>query len=64
MFCFPILDHMMLLEGIVFFKCRLMHVQNVRITNEKTQGENSYEGITWSEIGKQNVQAKDVYLFI
>ena len=26
-FCFPILDHVMLLEGIVSFKCRLMHVQ-------------------------------------
>ena len=27
MFCFPISDHVMLLEGIVSFKCRLMHVQ-------------------------------------
>ena len=26
-FCFPISDHVMLLEGIVSFKCRLMHVQ-------------------------------------
>ena len=33
---------------------------NVRINNEK-QKENSHEGITWSEIGKQNVQAKEVY---
>ena len=33
---------------------------NVRITNEK-QKENSHEGIKWSEIGKQNEQAKKVY---
>ena len=25
------------------------------------QKENSHEGITWSEMGKQNVQAKKVY---
>ena len=41
----------MLLEGIVSFKCRLMHVQK----------ENSHEGITWSEMGKQNLQAEKVY---
>ena len=34
---------------------------NVRITNENKQKANSYEGITWSEIGKQNIQAKEVY---
>ena len=28
----------------------------------KRQKENSHEGITWSEMGKQNVQAKEVYL--
>ena len=33
---------------------------NLRITNEKTK-ENSHEGITWSEMGKQNVQAEKVY---
>ena len=33
---------------------------NVRINNEK-QKENSLEGITWSEMGKQNIQAKDVF---
>ena len=27
----------------------------------KKQKENSHEGITWSEMGKQNVQAKEVY---
>ena len=26
----------------------------------KKQKENSHEGITWSEMGKQNVQAKEV----
>ena len=31
---------------------------NVRITIEKTKTENSHEGITWSEMGKQTVQAK------
>ena len=27
----------------------------------KKQKENSHEGITWSEMEKQNVQAKEVY---
>ena len=27
----------------------------------KKQKENSHEGITWSEIVKQNLQAKEVY---
>jgi len=30
----------------------------------KKQKENSHEGITWSEMGKQNVQAEKVYLFL
>ena len=50
----------MLLEGIVSFKCRLMHVQ-LYAQLMKKQKENSHEGITWSEMGKQNVQAKEVY---
>ena len=29
----------------------------------KKQKENSHEGITWSEMGKQNVQAEKVYCF-
>ena len=29
----------------------------------KKQKENSHEGITWSEMGKQNVQAEKVYFF-
>ena len=37
----------------------LMHVKNVRITYEKKQKENSHGNITWSEIGKQNVQAEN-----
>ena len=28
----------------------------------KRQKENSHKGITWSEMGKQSVQAKEVYL--
>ena len=27
----------------------------------KKQKENSHEGVTWSEMGKQNVQAEKVY---
>ena len=57
MFCFPISDQVMLLEGIVSFKMLSCARANVRITNEKNK-ENSHEGITWSEMGKQNVQAK------
>ena len=34
---------------------------NVHITNEKNKRQNSHEGIKWSEMGKQNVQAKKVY---
>ena len=45
----------MLLEGIVSYARA-----NLRIINEK-QKENSHEGITWSEMGKQNVQAEKVY---
>ena len=35
---------------------------NVPITTKKKQKANSHEGITWSEMGKQNIQAKEVYL--
>ena len=51
---------MILLEEIVYFKCRLMHVQMYAYLMKK-QKENSHEGITWPEMGKQNVQAKEVY---
>ena len=34
---------------------------NVSVTTEKKRKENSLEGIKWSEMGKQNVQAKKVY---
>ena len=34
-----------------------MHVQ----MKKKKQKENSHEGITWSEMRKQNVKAKKVY---
>ena len=50
----------MLLEGIVSFKRRLMQVQ-IYAELMKKQKENSHEGITWSEMGKQNVQAEKVY---
>ena len=33
----------------------------VRITSEKNKKENSVGSITWSEMGKQNVQAKGVH---
>ena len=32
---------------------------NLRITIGKKQKANSHEGITWSEIGKLNTQAKE-----
>ena len=48
-------------RGNSFFQMSPYAPANVRITNEK-QKENSHEGITWSEMGKQNnVQAKEVY---
>ena len=37
-----------------------MHVQ-IYAKLMKKQKENSHEGITWSEMGKQNVQAEKVY---
>ena len=43
-------------RGNSFFYARA----NLRITNEKKK-ENSHEGITWSEMAKQNVQAEKVY---
>ena len=44
----------MLLEGIVSFKLSSYARANV-------QKENSHEGITWSEMGKQDIQGKEVY---
>ena len=48
-------------RGNSFFQMSSYARANVRITNEKKQKENSHEGITWSEMGKQNVQAEKVY---
>ena len=58
MFCFPISDHVMLLEGMSSYARA-----NVRINNEKKkkQKENSHEGITWSEMGTQNIEAEVVF---
>ena len=47
-------------RGNSFFQMSSYARANLRITNEK-QKENSREGITWSEMGKQNVQAEKVY---
>ena len=47
-------------RGNSFFQMSSYARANLRITNEK-QTENSHEGITWSEMGKQNVQAEKVY---
>ena len=63
MFCFPISDHVMISQRTVSFKCRHMRVHpraNVCVINER-QKENSLESTTWSELGKQNIQAKKVY---
>ena len=46
-------------QGNSFFQMSSYARANVRIINEKI--EDSHEGITWSEMGKQNVQAKKVY---
>ena len=48
-------------RGNSFFQMSSYARANVRITKEKKQKENSHEGITWSEMEKQNVQAKEVY---
>ena len=51
----------MLLLGNVCFKCRLMHVYMYMYEYlMKKQKESSLENITWSKMGKQNVQAKEV----
>ena len=47
-------------RGNSFFQMSSYARANLRITNEK-QKENSHEDITWSEMGKQNVQAEKVY---
>ena len=47
-------------RGNSFFQMLSYACANVRITNEKEK-ENSHQGITWSEMGKQNIQAKEVY---
>ena len=49
----------MRLNGAYFFQMSSYARANLRIT--KKQKENSHEGITWSEMGKQNVQAEKVY---
>jgi len=55
MFCFPISDCVMRLEGMVSFKCPLMQMYAKLMGKKK---ENAHEGIMWSEMGKQNAQAK------
>ena len=47
-------------RGNSFFQMSSYARANLRITNKK-QKENSHEGITWSEMEKQNVQAEKVY---
>ena len=47
-------------RGNSFFQMSSYARANLRITNEN-QKEYSHEGITWSEMGKQNVQAEKVY---
>ena len=47
-------------RGNSFFQMSSYARANLRITNEKGK-ENSHVGITWSEMGKQDVQAEKVY---
>ena len=49
-------------RGNSFFQMSSCARANVRITNDKnTKGKFPNEGITWYEMGKENVQAKEVY---
>ena len=49
-------------RGNSFFQMSSYARANVRITNDKKrQKPNSHKGITWSEMGKQKIQAKEVY---
>ena len=64
--CFPILKHVMLPQRIFFINVFLnihVHVQ-VDAHFVKRQKTNFIENITWSELGKQNMQAEKVYLII
>ena len=63
MLCFPITDRVMVPQRIVSFKCRPMQVHPCAFVCMiiKRQKANSLENITWSELGKQNMQAKKVY---
>ena len=48
MFCFPISDHVMLLEGIVSFKCRLMHGQMyAQLMKKKKIPMRASRGLKW-----------------
>ena len=62
MFCFPISDHVMIPQRTVPFKCCPIHLHPHVISMHKLfmkrQKPNSLENITWSELGKQNIQAK------
>ena len=59
-FCFPNSDHVTLPQRIASFKYLLIHVRTCGTIFER-QKENSLKRITWSELGKRNLQAKKVY---
>ena len=48
-------------RGSSFFQMSSDARANVCLNTEKKQKENCHDGITWSEMGKQNIQAKEVY---
>ena len=53
LFCFPISDNIMMPQRTFSFKCCFMHVNPRAYV--------CLENITWSELGKQSMQAKKVY---
>ena len=60
MFCFPSTGQVIILQGTVFFKFHLIHMHNhgnIRIIYEETVG----QVLLGPLLGKQNIQAKDVY---
>ena len=59
-FCFPITDRVTVPQRTVSFNCRPVHVHPtcICIHDNEREKANSLENITWSELGKQNMQLK------
>ena len=65
--CFPNTDHVIILRSFDPLSCPLkrvhssMNMSACTLFNEQDKGSNLLSMITWSVLGKQNVQAKKVY---